>query len=114
VREGMVLVLTRACAGALVVVAIAGGGEEARQGEGGRLAGLRGVAAGWRGDGVAAAAAAAAVKAVVEGAGAGSCEGASRWAEGLLARCACGGVRPAALSIRKPRRAQGLSVCVQM
>ena len=115
--RGMVLVLRRACAGALVVVGDGGGGEEARRGKGGRLAGLRGVSEGWRGEGVAAAAAAAAtaavaVEAVVEGVGAGSCEGASRWVEGLLARCACDRMRLAALSIRKFRRAQVLSVCV--
>lgn len=102
---GMVLVSRRGCAGALVVVAIIGGGE-AWQGEGRRLAGLREVvAAGWRGEGVA-----AAVETVVEGARAGSCEeGALRWIEGLLA---CDRMRLTALSIRKSRRAQELSVCV--
>ena len=89
-----------------------GGSEEARRGEGGRLAGLREeVSAGWRGEGAAAAAAAA--EAVVEGVGAGFCEGASRWVEGLMAWCACDRMRLAALLIRKSRRAQGLPVCVR-
>lgn len=66
------------------------------------------MAAGWRGEGVA-----TAVEMVVEGARAGSCEeGAVRWIEGPLARCACDRMRLTALSIRKSRRAQELSVCV--